>query len=80
MGLKTAQEYFDRFKKVKAEVYHYGQKLEDIAISPVCVAGIGNISLLYTLARDPEIGDIFSCESRLLPGEGQSVCTTLCLS
>ncbi len=68
MALKTGKQYLERLQATKPEVYQYGQKVSDICDNAACVPGIGQVSLAYSLAQDPDpdICDLFCTHSDLI--------------
>jgi anthranilate 3-monooxygenase (FAD)/4-hydroxyphenylacetate 3-monooxygenase len=57
MGIKTGEEYINRIKSRKPEVWLGGRVVEDIYNEPIFKQPIQEIAKLYDIQHDPEYQD-----------------------
>ncbi len=65
MSLKTADQYKQALKKLKPNMYKFGQLIEDVTTNPNTRRTVEGHAQLYTAALDPKYQDIFSPVSHL---------------
>ncbi|MDD5207504.1 MAG: 4-hydroxyphenylacetate 3-hydroxylase N-terminal domain-containing protein, partial [Desulfobacterales bacterium] len=66
MGLKTREEYIESLRKMKPEVYMFGERVTDIVDNPRLRAGIEATAATYELASVPECRDLIVTRSPLI--------------
>ncbi|PKN66686.1 MAG: 4-hydroxybutyryl-CoA dehydratase [Deltaproteobacteria bacterium HGW-Deltaproteobacteria-15] len=66
MGLKTREEYIESLRKMKPEVYMFGERLTNIVDNPRLRAGIEATAATYELASVPECRDLIVTRSPLI--------------
>ncbi|PKN28789.1 MAG: 4-hydroxybutyryl-CoA dehydratase, partial [Deltaproteobacteria bacterium HGW-Deltaproteobacteria-21] len=66
MGLKTREEYIESLRKMKPEVYMFGERLTNIVDNPRLRAGIEATAATYELASVPECRDLVVTGSPLI--------------
>lgn len=66
MGLKTREEYIESLRKMKPEVYMFGERITDIVDNPRLRAGIEATAATYELASVPECRDLIVTRSPLI--------------
>lgn len=65
MRIKNSQDYRESLKKLKANVYVQGEKVEDVTENPLIIPHINSLSLTYELANVEEYQELLLAESHL---------------
>jgi 4-hydroxybutyryl-CoA dehydratase/vinylacetyl-CoA-Delta-isomerase len=65
MPLRTPQEYIDDLRKMKIELYMFGEKVENYADHPIIRPSINAMAMTYKLAQEPEYEDLMTATSNL---------------
>lgn len=63
--MKTAQEYIDSLRKLKMEVYMFGEKIENPVDHPVIRPSLNSVAKTYELAHDPRYEELMTATSSL---------------
>jgi len=63
--LKTAEEYLQSLRKLKLNVYFFGEKVENPADFPLTKPSQNSVALTYSLAHDPDYSDLMTATSHL---------------
>ena len=58
MGIRTGKQYIEALKKVKAEIYMNGRRVEDVTEEPIFQGPIRTVAELYDMQFDPKFKDI----------------------
>jgi len=66
MGLKTREEYIESLRKMKPEVYMFGERITNIVDNPRLRAGIEATAATYEIAGMPEYKDLVVARSPLI--------------
>lgn len=66
MGLKTSEQYIESLRKLKPEVYAFGEKIENVVDHPLFKPHINAAAMTYELAHEPEYEDIMTATSHLI--------------
>ncbi|MFC1896878.1 4-hydroxyphenylacetate 3-hydroxylase family protein [Thermodesulfobacteriota bacterium] len=77
MGLRTSQEYVERLRKMKPNVYAHGKQLR--RDDPMLEKPVNTLKVTFDAATDPELGDLMVTQSHLT-GEHINRFTSLNLS
>ena len=65
MALKTPEQYKQALRKLKPNMYKFGQLIEDATTNPHTKGTVEGHAQLYAAALDPEYADLFSTTSML---------------
>ena len=68
MALKTAKEYVESLRRLKLDLYMFGEKVENWVDNPVIRPSINAVAMTYKVAHEPELEELASTES-MLTGE-----------
>jgi 4-hydroxybutyryl-CoA dehydratase/vinylacetyl-CoA-Delta-isomerase len=68
MALMTAKEYLDSLRRLKLNLYLFGEKVEDWVSNPIIKPSTNAVAMTYKLAHDPNTADLATTES-MLTGE-----------
>jgi len=79
MALKTAQQYIDSLRKLKSDVWLFGERIDNFVDHPVIRPSINAIALSYKVAHEPEYEDLATTTSTLT-GEKINRFTSLFMS
>ena len=63
--MKTAEEYLQSLRKLKLNVYFFGEKVENPADFPLTKPSQNSVALTYSLAHDPDYSDLMTATSHL---------------
>ncbi|RJR48382.1 MAG: 4-hydroxybutyryl-CoA dehydratase [Desulfobacteraceae bacterium] len=66
MGLKTREEYIESLRKMKPEVYMFGERIANVVDNPRLRAGIEATAATYEIAGMPEYRDLVVTKSPLI--------------
>jgi len=65
MAMKTAEQYLESLKKLKLEVYLFGEKVENPVDHPMIRPSLNSVMMTYELAHDPQHEDLMTTQSNL---------------
>ena len=65
MSLKTGAQYIEEMKKMRPNVYKWGELIEDVTTHPATKAHIMTVANWYDSSFDPEKEDIYTTTSYL---------------
>jgi len=65
MVLMTGKEYIESLRKLKTEVYAFGERIENVADNPLTRPHVNAAAMTYELAHDPELEALFTATSHL---------------
>jgi 4-hydroxybutyryl-CoA dehydratase/vinylacetyl-CoA-Delta-isomerase len=63
--LKTADQYVESLRKLKLNVYFFGEKIENPADYALTKPSQNSVALTYELAHDPQYADLMTAKSHL---------------
>ena len=65
MALMTGKEYIESLRKLKTQVYMFGEKVENWVDHPIIRPSINCVAMTYGLAHDPQYEDLMTATSNL---------------
>lgn len=65
MGLKSPEQFKDSLKKLRPNMYKFGELIQDVTTNPHTKGTVEGHSQLYAAALDPQYSDLFSTTSHL---------------
>ncbi len=65
MALKTGKEYIESLRKLKLNVYMFGDKIESPVDHPIIIPSMNAVALTYDLALDPQYEELMTVKSHL---------------
>jgi len=65
MGLKTREDYLASLRKLRPNVYKFGELIEDVTTHPATKRTVESHAMNFDAANDPELEDIYSTTSKL---------------
>lgn len=65
MALKTAEQYIESLRKLKLNVYMFGEKVENPVDHPIIRPSMNSVAKTYELAHNPEFEDLMTATSNL---------------
>ena len=63
--MKTAEQYVESLRKLKLNVYFFGEKIEKPADFPLTKPSQNSVAMTYALAHDPQYRDLMTAKSHL---------------
>ena len=63
MALKTREDYLAALRKLRPNIYKFGELIEDVTTHPATKRTVESHALNYDAANDPELEDIYSTTS-----------------
>ena len=63
MALKTRENYLTALRKLRPNIYKFGELIEDVTTHPATKRTVESHALNYDAANDPELEDIYSTTS-----------------
>ena len=63
--MKTAEEYIESIRELKANVYHFGKKVKSVVDHPILRPAIDSVAQTYRWAPRPEYEDLLTATSHL---------------
>ena len=63
--MRTAEEYVESLRKLKFNVYMFGQKVDNVVDHPIIRPSINSVAMTYELAANPEYEDLMTATSSL---------------
>ena len=68
MAIKTREDYLEALRKLRPNIYKFGELIEDVTSHPATKRTVESHALNYDAAHDPELEDIYTATS-VLTGE-----------
>jgi len=65
MPLMTGEQYIESLRKLKTQVYLFGEKCDNWVDHPIIKPSINSVAMTYDLAQDPEHEDLMTATSNL---------------
>lgn len=65
MALKTREEFIESLRRMKMQVYLFGEKIENPVDHPIIRPSLNSIAMTYELAQQPEYEDLMTATSNL---------------
>ena len=65
MALMTGEQYLESLRKLKMNIYMFGEKIENAESSPLLRPSLNSVKATYDLAQDPEHEDLMTAVSHL---------------
>jgi 4-hydroxybutyryl-CoA dehydratase/vinylacetyl-CoA-Delta-isomerase len=63
MGLKTREDYMAAVKKLRPNIYKFGELIQDVTTHPATKRTVESHALNYDAAHDPELAEIYTTAS-----------------
>ncbi len=63
--MMTADEYRESLRRLKRDVYAFGEKIEDVVDHPLTRPHVNAAAMTYELAHDPQYADLMTATSHL---------------
>ena len=63
--MKTREEYIESLRKLKLNVWMFGEKIKSPVDHPIIIPSMNAVALTYELAHDPEYQDLMTATSHL---------------
>lgn len=63
--MKTREEYIESLRKLKMEVYMFGEKIENPVDHPIIKPSLNSVALTYRLSEEEEFTDLMTTNSNL---------------
>jgi 4-hydroxybutyryl-CoA dehydratase/vinylacetyl-CoA-Delta-isomerase len=63
MALKTREEYLKALKKMRANIYKFGELIEDVTTHPATKRTVESHCLAFDASHDPELADMYTTTS-----------------
>lgn len=63
MALMTGEEYMESIRKMKMEIYLFGEKIDGPADNPILRPSLNSVRMTYDLAQDPLYADLMTTAS-----------------
>lgn len=65
MPLKTREEYIESLRRLKLQVYMFGEKIDNPVDHPIIRPSMNSVAMTYELAQHPEYEDLMTATSNL---------------
>ena len=65
MALMTGEQYLESMRKLKLNIYMFGEKIENSESSPILRPSLNSVKATYDLAADPQYEDVMTAVSHL---------------
>ena len=65
MALMTGEQYIESIKKIKMEIYMFGERYNNPTESPILRPSLNSVRMTYDLAQMPEYEDLMTATSSL---------------
>ena len=65
MGIKTRADYLAALRKLRPNIYKFGELIEDVTTHPATKRTVESHALNYDAANDPELADMYTTTSKL---------------
>jgi 4-hydroxybutyryl-CoA dehydratase/vinylacetyl-CoA-Delta-isomerase len=63
MALKTREDYLEALRKLRPNIYKFGELIEDVTTHPATKRTIESHSLAYDASHDPELAELYTTSS-----------------
>ena len=63
MALMTGEQYIESIRKIKPEIYMFGEKIENPVVNPILRPSLNSVRMTYDLAQDPKYADLMTVTS-----------------
>ena len=63
MALMTGEQYIESIRKIKPEIYMFGEKIENPVDNPILRPSLNSVRMTYDLAQDPKYADLMTVTS-----------------
>ena len=63
MALMTGEQYIESIKKIKMEIYMFGERYNNPTESPILRPSLNSVRMTYDLAQMPEYEDLMTVVS-----------------
>ena len=60
MALMTGEQYVESIRKIKMEIYLFGEKVENPVDNPMLRPSLNSVRMTYDLAQKPEYQDLMT--------------------
>ena len=60
MALMTGEQYVESMRKMKLNVYMFGEKVENVVDNPILRPSLNSVKMTYDLAQDPQYKDLMT--------------------
>lgn len=60
MALMTGEQYVESMRKMKLNVYMFGEKVENVVDNPILRPSLNSVKATYDLAQMPEYEDLMT--------------------
>jgi len=65
MGIKTRDDYLAALRRLRPNIYKFGELIEDVTTHPATKRTVESHALNYDAANDPELSDMYTTTSKL---------------
>ncbi|MEL7649355.1 MAG: 4-hydroxyphenylacetate 3-hydroxylase family protein [Sedimentibacter sp.] len=65
MALMTGEQYIESIKKMKMQIYMFGEKIESAVDNPILRPSLNSVKATYDLAQMPEYEDLMTTKSSI---------------
>ncbi|MCR4431136.1 MAG: 4-hydroxyphenylacetate 3-hydroxylase family protein [Tepidanaerobacteraceae bacterium] len=65
MEMKTKEQYLESLRKMKFQLYMFGEKVTDLINHPIIRPSINSVAMTYELANDPEYEELMTAISSI---------------
>ena len=65
MGIKTRADYLAALRKLRPNIYKFGELIEDVTTHPATKRTVESHALNYDAANEPELADMYTTTSKL---------------
>jgi len=65
MALMTGEQYIESIKKMKMQIYMFGEKIENAVDNPILRPSLNSVKATYDLAQMPEYEDLMTTTSSI---------------
>jgi len=63
MALKTREDYLDALRKLRPNIYKFGELIEDVTTHPATMRTVESHCLSFDASHDPELSDMYTTTS-----------------
>lgn len=63
MAMMTGEEYIESIRKLKMEIYMFGEKIDNAVDDPILRPSINSVRMTYDLAQDPQYEELMTVTS-----------------
>ncbi len=63
MALMTGEEYIESIRKIKMEIYMFGEKIDNPVDNPILRPSLNSVRMTYDLAQDPQYQELMTVTS-----------------